>query len=224
MPILVCCADPELTRRWLEGIGALDSVHCIRHAAEIDTLSKDPTLCQALIDLEAPGVGGIETAGGLCQRYPEIAFLFLSRRPDTGEGLALIGAGGRGYCNRYIAPELLHKAVAVVALGEVWLGRRLVDHLLQNQGSTARHAADAEFGGGCSSLTAREREVSQLVANGASNKKIAKLLGITERTVKAHMSAIFRKTDTRDRLQLGLLVRSWPAEQSPETAPGTKVQ
>ncbi|MES9812798.1 MAG: helix-turn-helix transcriptional regulator [Candidatus Thiodiazotropha sp.] len=59
-----------------------------------------------------------------------------------------------------------------------------------------------------SKLTDREREIAQLVGSGDSNKVIAKKLDITERTVKAHLSSIFRKTSTKDRLQLGLLINS----------------
>lgn len=224
MAILVCCADTDLTRRWLEGIGALDNTCCIQDAAEIDAASVDPVPSLALIDLDAPGMGGVAAAGSLCRRHTGIAFMFFSRRPQVAEGLALIGAGGRGYCNRYIAPELLHKAVELVALGEVWLGRRLVEHLLRNQGKSAAPLADAEATAGYASLTAREREVALLVATGASNKAVARRLGIVERTVKAHMSAIFGKTKTRDRLQLGLLVSACQIDDAPMEAVGTKVQ
>jgi len=224
MAILLCCADPNLTHRWREGIGVLDTVCCIRNAAEIEQASADSALSLALIDLDAPGIDGLEAAVALCARYPQIAFLFFAGRPEAAEGVALIGAGGRGYCNRYIVPELLHKAVEVVALGEVWLGRRLVDHLLQKQASAVATQADAEKIESYASLTSREREVALLVANGASNKAVARRLGIVERTVKAHMSAIFGKTNTHDRLQLGLLVRSCQIEAVPARETGTKVQ
>ncbi len=177
-----------------------------------------------MIDLDAPGISGIEAAITLCKSYPEIAFVFFSRRPDVAEGVALIGAGGRGYCNRFIAPELLHKAVEVVALGEVWLGRRLVDHLMQNLAEKRVPAADSTAIDDGATLTRREREVALLVGKGASNKRVASRLGISERTVKAHMSAIFRKTDTQDRLQLGLLVSSWQTGSALTEETGTKVQ
>lgn len=222
--MLICCADPDITRRWLEGIDTLDSVRCIRDAAGIDELRVDPTPSPALIDLEAPGIGGTEAAVALCRRHPQIAFIFLSSRPETAEGLTLIGAGGRGYCNRYILPELLHKAVEVVAMGEVWLGRRLVEQLLKNQGRAPAPAVDGKAMAGYIALTPREREVARMVAHGASNKVIARSLGISERTVKAHMSAIFGKTETRDRLQLGLLARSWPLDDAAQEAARTKVQ
>lgn len=228
MTILVCCADPNLTRRWLEGIEALDSVCCIRDAAEIDSRGGDAAPGIALIDLEAPGIadaGG--AAGELCSRWPETSFMFFSARPEAAEGLALLGAGGRGYSNRYIQPALLHRAVELVAMGEVWLGRSLVDHLLRNREKivpATEIETETKAKASYASLTLREREVARLVANGASNKGVARALGITERTVKAHMSAIFGKTDTRDRLQLGLLARSWPNDAVPMKATGTKVQ
>jgi len=222
--ILICCADTDLTRRWLDGVGAPGSVRCIRQLEEFGAVGGESTPSLALIDLEAPGIDGPEMAGKLCKRYPEIALMFFSRRPETAEGLMLIGAGGRAYCNCYIAPELLHKAVEVVALGEVWLGRRLVKHLLRNLGGQLPPMVDIDNAEARWSLTAREREVSLLVADGASNKGVARHLGITERTVKAHLSAIFRKTNTRDRLQLGLLVRAWTNERSAADEAGTKVQ
>ncbi|MCU7816683.1 MAG: response regulator transcription factor [Candidatus Thiodiazotropha sp. (ex Rostrolucina anterorostrata)] len=145
----------------------------------------------------------------LCHQYPNVAFIFLSPEPNDIEGFYLISRGGRGYCNRYISKALLIKAVELVRMGEVWVGRKLLFKLM-NRLTSMNHTSDDEVENRADSklskLTDREREIAVLIGSGDSNKVIANKLDITERTVKAHLSSIFRKTATKDRLQLGLLI------------------
>ncbi|MBT3045713.1 MAG: response regulator transcription factor [gamma proteobacterium symbiont of Ctena orbiculata] len=98
-------------------------------------------------------------------------------------------------------------------MGEVWVGRSLLFKLMNRLSSMASPQAEERGmqGGSADSLaklTEREREIAQHVGAGDSNKVIARKLDITERTVKAHLSSIFRKTNTKDRLQLGLLINA----------------
>jgi DNA-binding NarL/FixJ family response regulator len=94
----------------------------------------------------------------------------------------------------------------VVLQGGLWIGESLMQRLLQG---TARIPMPAPVGAPsdwAALLTEREREVALAVAEGASNKEVARRLSITERTVKAHAGAIFEKLGVRDRLQLSLVV------------------
>jgi DNA-binding NarL/FixJ family response regulator len=138
------------------------------------------------------------------QRFGERPLVALSDRPDDEEALACFGAGARAYCNAHALPEVLRQVAGVVRQGGLWIGESLMQRLLVG---TARlpEAAPAPVDW-AAPLTERERQVAQAVAAGASNKEIARQLGITERTIKAHTGAIFEKLAVRDRLQLSLLV------------------
>jgi two-component system, NarL family, nitrate/nitrite response regulator NarL len=129
----------------------------------------------------------------------------LSDVPNDSEALEAFVGGARGYCNTHSMPALLQQVAAVITQGGMWIGQSLMQRLLsmsQPLGSKAAGRSNwAEV------LTSRELEVARTLASGASNKEIANLLGITERTVKAHVGAILEKLDVRDRLQLAMLIR-----------------
>jgi len=135
--------------------------------------------------------------------------LVLSASPSSEEELAILKAGARGYCSQTISSELLRKAVERVQQGEIWVTRRLIPSLIEeisslNHQRAKNHSAAANIY--LALLTPREREIATLIGQGANNKIIARKLDITERTVKAHLSEIFRKLSIPDRLQLALLL------------------
>jgi DNA-binding NarL/FixJ family response regulator len=209
--ILLCSSDEDISRRWhelLDGVGEL-SVITSREA-----LISNLTIYQTevvLVDLALFDKDYRELPELLCQRFPNVSFIVLSPMPNDTEGLYLISHGAKGYCNRYISKALLVKAIELVRMGEVWVGRSLIFKLM-NRLSTMSLPKDedqivkGENDAKLAKLTEREREIARLIGGGDSNKVIAKKLDITERTVKAHLSSIFRKTATKDRLQLGLLI------------------
>jgi two-component system NarL family response regulator len=98
-----------------------------------------------------------------------------------------------------------------VQRGEIWIGRHVVPHLLRRISSLTPAGPDAGPGGRVSRrfdfLAPREREIALLVGSGANNREIAERLSITESTVKAHLTSVFRKLDVPDRLRLALFVR-----------------
>ena len=100
---------------------------------------------------------------------------------------------------------VLRQAVDAVLLGELWIRRGLVPKLVD---SLAAEREDVMNGttGRFAVLTPREIEIARLIGQGASNKRIARQLSITERTVKAHLTMIFRKTGVEDRVKLALMV------------------
>jgi DNA-binding NarL/FixJ family response regulator len=111
----------------------------------------------------------------------------------------------RGYANRLAAPRVLDVLLATVESGEIWAGRQVTDYLLA--AAMAEESVSAESDQGIlERLTAREAEMAGQVAAGLSNKAIAIENGISERTVKAHLNSIFRKTGIRNRVQLALAV------------------
>ena len=141
----------------------------------------------------------------LVGQFPASKVMVFRDLPDDGEGLSMLRVGAAGYCNSHMNPPLLRMAVDIVSRGEIWAGQALIRRLISAvAGADMLRPSIFDFHG----LTTREREIALQVASGASNKRIAQKLDITERTVKAHMSSLFRKTGARDRLQLALQINS----------------
>lgn len=129
----------------------------------------------------------------------------LSYSPNDREALRALDLGARGYVHTLAAPEVLKQVALVVTNHGVWVGQELLAKVLggsfkslqkRHQGGAFQHSEYLDL------LTEREQGVALAVARGATNKEVARQLDITERTVKAHLSAIFKKLAVRDRLQL----------------------
>jgi len=147
-------------------------------------------------------------------RIGALPLVILSSTPSDEEAMACFAAAARGYCNAHATTENLRQVAAVVLQGGLWIGESLMQRLLvATSSAAAKPVAPAEDIGPdpLAVLTEREQTVAKAVATGASNKEIARQLGITERTIKAHVGAILEKLNVRDRLQLALrLTRSRP--------------
>jgi DNA-binding NarL/FixJ family response regulator len=147
------------------------------------------------------------------QTRADTRVVLLSAAPTPDEGVAALNAGALGYTHAYALPELLREVATVVAHGGVWTGPELLKRLVAKThealsllpiaaAPTSERALEAARA--WANLSARELQVAQAVAEGRSNKEVADLLSISERTVKAHLGAVFEKLGIRDRLQLVL--------------------
>ncbi|HNB65809.1 MAG TPA: response regulator transcription factor [Rhodocyclaceae bacterium] len=148
--------------------------------------------------------GGVSEAliASLHSLHPDIPIVALDAEPDAAGALRVLQAGAAGYCHRLAAPEIFHQVATVVRHGGLWLRPELMGRVL---GATfAVTSRPASVPAGLQRLSPREREAVLAVARGGTNKEVARQLGITERTVKAHLSAAFEKLGVRDRLQLVL--------------------
>jgi two-component system, NarL family, nitrate/nitrite response regulator NarL len=126
----------------------------------------------------------------------------LSNVPEDEQGLAALSAGASGYCSALTLPAVLRQVASVVEQGGLWVGPQLMRRLMQ--GMAVRNTDSKQIT--LNSLSQRERQVAEAVARGSTNKEVARVMGITERTVKAHLSAAFEKLGVRDRMQLSLIV------------------
>ena len=135
-----------------------------------------------------------------------LRIFLLSDQPNEEEGLTFLKLGIVGYANTYISAERLAEATRVVSSGAVWLGQKVMQRLILDSYARAKEKAASNSGKKLESLTKREREIANLIAQGQSNLEIAANLNITERTVKAHLSSIYEKTKTGSRLNLALLI------------------
>ncbi|WP_341678341.1 response regulator transcription factor [Niveibacterium sp. SC-1] len=189
--------DEKLAARWLQ---MADHALRVERARSLDRLGSSQNLL--MVDGGLRGLPPLDDPEW--RRLAGFArIIYASPVPSDDEGLAVIDAGCVGYCHAYAAPAHLRQVVAVVSAGELWVGRSLLTRLLRavNHRLPQRDATDWRAG-----LTEREEEVARRIANGESTQDIAEALDIGERTVKAHLSAVFEKLGISDRLQLALRV------------------
>ena len=147
-----------------------------------------------------------DTAGTVARLRRQLAgcpVIVLADTPTEDEGIAVLAAGASGYCNGHADAQVLRQIASVVQAGGVWVGQKLMQRLLVATVRAVPVHATVTWRDG---LTAREQETGELLARGASNKEIARQLGITERTVKAHVGAMLEKLGARDRLKLALII------------------
>ena len=150
-----------------------------------------------LMDLSMPGMSGIEATRLIGQRSPGSQVLVLTSFVDRDRVVEALDAGAIGYLLKDAGPAELIDGVRAAARGESPLDPRAARTML-----SAQRAA-----GPLESLTDREREVLGLVADGLPNKQIARRLGISEKTVKAHLTSAFRTIGVDDRVQAGIWAR-----------------
>ena len=139
--------------------------------------------------------------------FATLPLIVMSDIPNDLEALAAFSVAARGYCNAHAGVEVLLHIASVVAQGGLWIGESIMQRLLRNPAPevTMLPAINSLWD---AHLTEREREVARTVTLGLSNKEIATQLGITERTVKAHVGAVLDKLQLKSRLQLAIFVKN----------------
>jgi DNA-binding NarL/FixJ family response regulator len=155
-----------------------------------------------LMDLHMPGVGGVEATARIVARFPDVAVVVLTMSEDADSVFAALRAGARGYLLKEADAADLARAVRAVARGEAVFGPRIADKVLAFFSSARTHAA-VPF----PSLTDREREVLDLVAQGCDNATIARRLFLSDKTVRNHVSACLQKLQVASRAEAVALAR-----------------
>ncbi len=208
--LLIAGTNAAFRRNWSTGIelryalrevAQLSELEQRLSAAKPDILLHDLTLCVHTRTADPPP---------LTLLSPATKILVLTDKPSTQEAIAALKFGAKGYCGRDIPPILLRKAIEMIREGQVWLERTIVPNLLDELASaterrtpmpvqpTPRNPGDL--------LTRGERDVLDLIANGATDAEIAHELAITEAAVTAHIHSIYKKFSAD-----GEVVRSAPA-------------
>ena len=156
-----------------------------------------------VLDVHMPDGGGLE----VIRRAPDNCYLALSVSDAPEDVIAIIRAGARGYVTKTISGPDLAGAIGRVAEGDAVFSPRLAGFVLD--AFAGRAPAAASDGGDLDLLTPREREVLQHLARGYLYKEIARRLGISAKTVEAHVSAVLRKLQLSSRHEL----TRWAAER-----------
>jgi len=207
MNLILCCGNTSLRERWFSALKEIYRTYQATTLQDLNILVRQKLsfdllfVHRSLVDMEIVAY--------IRKRQPACKLFILSDRPDDAEGLDFIRLGVIGYANSYISPERLQEAARIVASGSVWINQQLMQRLIAESIPAQQKKVgetEAEKRERLQALSDRECQIADLVAQGLSNLQIAEQLGITERTVKAHLGAIYAKTATRGRLGLALLV------------------
>jgi len=169
-------------------------------------LAKDLQPDVVLLDVNLPGLNGLQVARHLKSENGEIAVVMVTAYHDTQQVIYAMRAGASAYCVKSIRPEDLVNVIRAASKGmfivdDKQMDKRALDAWIQNHieeiGGTYTVDGEEQF----VPLSPREMEILEAVTNGLSNKEIANKLGISQQTVKNHMTSILRKLDVGDRTQ-----------------------
>ncbi len=162
-----------------------------------------------LLDLAMPGVTGLEALRTLAKGRLGVRTLVLTGAIGRDDIIVALQLGARGVVLKDAPPDVLFRSIRAVFEGGYWLGEEAIDGLLQairTLGPSAPPVVASPSAGGRRpfNLTARELDVVRAVVGGHTNKEIAKQFGVAEDTVKHHLTSIFDKLGTSNRLELAL--------------------
>jgi DNA-binding NarL/FixJ family response regulator len=198
--------DHAIVRRGVQAyVDTLPHLEVVGEAADgrqaLDLLQEWVTLGQqlpdvVLMDLQMPRMDGVAATEAIGRGYPEIKVVVLTSFGEVERVHAALAAGAAGYVLKDADPAEVATAITAAAVGEVHLDAAVARQL-------ARRMAAPQVG--LTSLTAREREILTLVAQGHSNRDIAERLVISERTARTHVSNVLSKLHLSSRTQAALL-------------------
>lgn len=186
--MLAADGDIEVVGQAADGAAALDEV-----------VARHPDV--VLMDLSMPVLDGVEATRAVLRAQPATRVVVLTSFSDRDRVRRALEAGAVGFQLKDAEPEVLREAVRSAARGHTPLDPRVAGVLLP------RASAPVD------PLSPREREVLALVAEGMANKQIARALGISERTVKAHLGSAYRQIGVGDRTSAALWLRDHPVSR-----------
>jgi DNA-binding NarL/FixJ family response regulator len=206
MTIRILIADDHpLVRQGLKAaLAPLEEVEVVGEATTGQEAIREAVLHRpdvVVMDLQMPDQNGIEATRELARAVPSAAVLVLTMFDDDDWVFAAMRAGAKGYVLKGAEAQEISRAIMAVAAGEAIFGPAVATRLLAYFATPP--ATPAPF----PELTAREREVLDLIAAGRNNRQIAEHLGLSAKTVANHISAIFAKLQVADRTQAILRAR-----------------
>jgi len=175
-------------------------------------LLADSELAYLVVDLHS-STGGIGILNAIRRERPDIRLIVIGPEGCDQFVLESIMAGARAYLDLKAGPRIVCQAIEVVTSGSIWAPRRLLSQLIDQ----LLKVPDSSLTAASHHLTDRERQVLDLILTARSNREIARQLGIEERTVKAHVGRLMRKSGVDNRLELSM--RALNGSFSPRSGP-----
>ena len=183
-------------------LGTLDGIAVAGQAAsgeEAVSLTAELSPQVVLMDLNMPGCGGVAATQQITSTYPRTKVVVLTTYADDESIIGALRAGALGYLTKDSSRAEIERAVKAAAAGQAVLDPAVQQRLVSAATRSAPDPAGVVPDDG--ELTPREAEVLRLIAEGRSNREIARELFVSEATVKTHVNRIFAKTGSRDRVQ-----------------------
>lgn len=153
-----------------------------------------------LLDLHMPGIGGLEALRVLVEDVPETQVVMLTVSEDAEDLLETLRAGARGYLLKNIDTEFFLESIQRAARGESVMSPQIAHKLADSLRAPPKGGVSASAVNP-GKLSPREREIIVMLAHGASNKEIARVLSLSESTIKIHVQGILRKLNIAKRVQ-----------------------
>lgn len=208
--IVIATEDEALASRWQQALHPKHEIYdlILQDIRSLEICLKKVQFDILILDKKLLGTGGVHEISNLHELQPDLNIIVMTPDLDEREEIAIILFGAKAYCQYQTDLALLPKIIETVLSNELWVDRKFVTRLLSEieDIAKAQHQEAKSLDAGLASLTPRETEIAKWVGMGASNRKIAEQLNISERTVKAHLGVIFRKMKVNDRLQLALYI------------------
>jgi DNA-binding NarL/FixJ family response regulator len=206
-PIRVVIVDGQNLVR--EGLAALLSrqphVAIVGEAAsarQLTDIMADLAPDVVLLDVALTDTDSIDVIRTVRQRWPSTRVLLLAVGGDEGRVFTALRAGAKGYVTKNASGTEVTKAIGAVHRGEMWAERSFIARFFEAEASRSSPAPVGDPSG--RPLTEREKDIVRVLVSGATNKDIAQALAISEKTVKSHLTSIFRKLQVSRRLEAAL--------------------
>ncbi|WP_307797072.1 response regulator transcription factor [Williamsia soli] len=182
-------------------LSAMDDVDVVGEAADgeqalVAVAELKPQV--VLMDLRMPGIGGLAATARVVERHPDVAVVVLTMSEDPDSVFAALRAGARGYLLKEAEARDVERTIAAVANGEAVFGARVAEQVVGFFSASATTSAEPQA---FPDLTAREREVLEMMARGLDNASIARRLFLSEKTVRNRVSDILAKLRARTRAE-----------------------
>jgi DNA-binding NarL/FixJ family response regulator len=201
--------DHALVRRGMtyvvkEGFPDADVVEAESSAAALEFLHTGKAVDLALVDVRMPDLDGLELLRAIKAEWADVPVIMLSTYENAPYVKRALSDGAAGYLLKDATPEDLSQAINVAMSGS---GNVLSPRVIQNLFEDQQSGGDGHHNGRRNeySLTQRENDILALLSEGRSNRDIAGALFLSEKTVKAHLAAIFRKLGVTNRTQAAMM-------------------
>jgi DNA-binding NarL/FixJ family response regulator len=209
MTSLLIADDHPLFRAALRQAASESVAGCtVREAADLAgvlaALAADPDTDLVLLDLHMPGSQGLSGLAALRGQHPSVAVLVVSAHDEPRTVRRVLDHGAAGFIPKSASPAEIGEAIRCVLDCGTWLPPHLADAVV----ALPSNLADTDLARRLARLTEQQSRVLTLLAEGLLNKQIADRLSIQERTVKAHVTAIFEKLGVRNRTQASMALQS----------------
>jgi DNA-binding NarL/FixJ family response regulator len=214
MIVLIATSSKTIRKRWRRALARSYPVHEIGDQTGLNQALAQYKPVVLLLDSDVIHHRGIRQVRNLLQANPQARIIFCTDQVRDTEAIAVLKAGVSGYCSKKIAGASLTRAIAAVNNGELWVERRLISLFIRSIiGSGSGGSEVTNYNKPATTVTPvdvlspRERDVASMISTGEQTKIISSHLSISEKTVKAHLTNIFRKLGLSSRTQLALFMR-----------------